>query len=116
MSSTRIYGACGCQFLMYKRFDILLKQRHELQTIFSKTMLKNVSIRKNAVSNFDTFTIEINVFGKANANLYQFLTTICLKYKNKLLIVWTLNNCICIQYSLSLELKVLNSFLENIIN
>ena len=79
-------------------------------------MLKNISIRQNAVSNFDMFTIEINMFGKATADLYQFLTTICLKYKNKLLTVETLKDFIYIQYSLSLELRVLNSFLENIIN
>ena len=96
MSSTRIYGAYRCQFLMYKRFDILLKQRHELQfflifnaetLLFFKTMSKNISIKHNAVSNFETFSIEINVFGKATANFNQFLTTICLKYKNKLLTV-----------------------------
>ena len=62
-------------------------------------MSKNVSIRHNAVSNvfnFYTFSIEINVFGKATADLSQFLTTICLKYKNKLLTVRTLNDFIYI--------------------
>ena len=34
-------------------------------------MSKNVSIRHNAVSNFYTFSIEINVFGKATADLSQ---------------------------------------------
>ena len=82
-------------------------------------MQKNVSIRHNAVSNFDMFSIEINVFGNATADLNQFLTTIYLKYKIKLLTVWTLNDFIYIQYSLLQGLiakRVLNSFLENIIN
>ena len=82
-------------------------------------MQKNVSIRHNAVSNFDMFSIEINVFGKATADLNQFLITIYLKYKIKLLTVWTLNDFIYIQYSLLQGLiakRVLNSFLENIIN
>ena len=64
-------------------------------------MSKNVSIRHNAVSNFDMFTIEINMFGKAIADLSEFVTTICLKYKNKLLTVRTLNDFIYIQCSLS---------------
>ena len=82
-------------------------------------MQKNVSIRHNAISNFDIFLIEINVFWKATADLNQFLTTICLKYEIKLLTVWTLNDFIYIQYSLLQGLiakRVLNSFLENIIN
>ena len=82
-------------------------------------MSKNVSIRHNAVSNFDMFKIEINVFGKAIADLSEFVTTICLKYKNKLLTVRTLNDFIYIQYNLSQELiakRVLNSYLKNIIN
>ena len=82
-------------------------------------MQKNVSIRHNAVSNFDMFSIELNVFGKATADLNQFLITICLKYKIKLLTVWTLNDFVYIQYSLLQGLiakRVLNSFLENIIN
>ena len=83
---------------------------------FLKQCQKTFPLNTMLLSNFDTFTIEINVFGKANANLYQFLTTICLKYKNKLLTVRTLNDFIYIQYNLSLELRVLNSFLENIIN
>ena len=67
-------------------------------------MSKNVSIRHNAVSNFYTFLIEINVFRRATADLSQFLTTICLKYKNKLLTVRTLNDYIYI-YSIEFIIK-----------
>ena len=49
-------------------------------------MTKYLSIKHNAVRTFDTFSIEINIFGKTTADLNQFLTNFCLKYKQSYLL------------------------------
>ena len=50
---------------------------------YKKSFLKKfqkISIKHNAVSNFDRFLIKINSFGETIADLNQFLTDFCLKY------------------------------------
>ena len=63
---------------------------------FVNTMTKHLSIKHNAVCTFDTFSIEINVFGITTTDLNQYLTNFCLKYKQSSLLYIRIMNILLI--------------------